>query len=319
VAKATVSRALRSLAAEGLVVARPRHGYLVALAAGEPDRGLPLTFVDSGVMPVGSGWDHFYTTLNAEFREVARRRGWSLLNVCAGDTTAAEVLGQITAANSCGTVSNTARLDLVESLRDAGVPTVLIDCESHDVPVDAVLQDNFRGGALAVRHLVERGHERIAWIGPDAADGPLHVVERLGGAMVEAARAGARLDPLVEAPLGVEERALEISRKLLALADRPRAIVCPWLDFTVALPRAARELGLEAGKDFDMVGWCTDEQRESGLLPWFRDAAPPPTVSWSIARMAEAAVARLKQRRAEPSLAAQTIRVPVRLRAGRGD
>jgi hypothetical protein len=63
-----------------------------------------------------------------------------------------------------------------------------------------------------------------------------------------------------------------------------------------------------------MVGWCPDELYDLDFAPAFRGHEAPPAVSWSIRTMAEAALSRLAERRANPGLPALLVKVPVRLR-----
>lgn len=64
-------------------------------------------------------------------------------------------------------------------LRDRGVPLVLFDVRGDDPGVCSVTMDGRHGGHLAVRHLIETGRTRIAFLG-----GPLRQVEdRWIGAM----------------------------------------------------------------------------------------------------------------------------------------
>ncbi|HTC69915.1 MAG TPA: LacI family DNA-binding transcriptional regulator, partial [Acidothermaceae bacterium] len=50
---------------------------------------------------------------------------------------------------------------------DAGLPVVAFDRPATGVVVDTVLSDNRGGIELAFKHLIERGHRRIAYIGDD--------------------------------------------------------------------------------------------------------------------------------------------------------
>ncbi|BDZ54513.1 hypothetical protein GCM10025870_15860 [Agromyces marinus] len=49
--------------------------------------------------------------------------------------------------------------------RSRGMPVVLVDRESEDHTISSVAVDDVVGGAMAVRHLLERGRRRIAFIG----------------------------------------------------------------------------------------------------------------------------------------------------------
>ncbi|MCR2824367.1 LacI family DNA-binding transcriptional regulator [Microbacterium sp. zg.Y909] len=65
-------------------------------------------------------------------------------------------------------------------LNDAGVPVILVDQESTDDRLSSVSVDDVEGGYLAVRHLLDTGRRRIAFLG-----GPVSVLQvshRLMGA-----------------------------------------------------------------------------------------------------------------------------------------
>ena len=73
-------------------------------------------------------------------------------------------------------------------------------------------------------------------------------------------------------------------------------------------------MGLVPGRDFDMVGWCTDETYESGYVRLFTDGPVAPAVVWSMATMMEIAVARVEERRSHPQLPTIHLRIPTKLR-----
>lgn len=65
-------------------------------------------------------------------------------------------------------------------LRERGTTAVLVDRSSRDTPFSSVSVDDVAGGRLAVEHLLERGHRRIAFVG-----GPFEirqVADRFAGA-----------------------------------------------------------------------------------------------------------------------------------------
>jgi len=314
-ATVTVNRALKMLAAEGMVISQPRHGYRVCPGAGDPERGLPVAYLNSTRHVVGRSSDQFHKTLLMQFQQVASRRGWPLISADADGAVPKEIVRQVTAANCCGVITNSAEPGLWGELRGVGMPSLLVDAWREGFEADCVLQDGFMGGLQAVGHLLERGHPRIAWIGPEMVAGNAQVLERFGGAHAGLVRAGTDFSHLVEAPLGDPGGAAKAARTLLAGPDRPGAILALWQDLGAAVARAAAELGLLVGRDFQMVGWCTEEEY-ADFGSWFPPGRVPAAVTWSIARMAEAAVARLKQRRAEPQLAPATIRIPTAVIAG---
>lgn len=52
----------------------------------------------------------------------------------------------------------------LQTLRQEGIPVVLIDRCFEELPFDSVVIDNYRGAYHAVNHMIEYGHERIAMI-----------------------------------------------------------------------------------------------------------------------------------------------------------
>lgn len=65
-------------------------------------------------------------------------------------------------------------------LRERGTPVVLVDRNGEDSGLSSVSVDDVAGGELAVRHLVEAGRHRIAFLGPPR--GVQQVEDRLTGA-----------------------------------------------------------------------------------------------------------------------------------------
>jgi LacI family transcriptional regulator len=250
--------------------------------------------------------DEHQESLSA-FRSVAAKRGWSLLAVAAVGRTTDEVMQQLSAARACGIVVSGLREIAVEARR-MGLPCVAVDWWEEDLGLDAVLQDDFQGGVLAARHLVRRGHTRIAWLGHTT--GSHHSMARLGGANMELMREGQALAPDLCIPCDrydVREKAKE----LLSRRKRPTAVLALWRRIAVGLLEAARELGLRPGEDFEMVGWSREAEYRRDYVPAFGDEPAQPAVVWSAAQMAEIALERLAARRTDPDMPPVRMLVPV--------
>jgi DNA-binding LacI/PurR family transcriptional regulator len=141
-------------------------------------------------------------------------------------------------------------------------------------------------------------------------------LERFGGASAALAARGIEIPaelrlelPDPETPLGFER-----ARELLSQQDRPAAVLALWQGVTASVVRAARELGLVPGRDFEMVGWSTAEDYARTFRPHFDGGPVPPAVVWNVAELTRAAVSRLAERRANPAAPATTIKIPTRLR-----
>lgn len=62
--------------------------------------------------------------------------------------------------------------DTILTLKRTNLPLVLVDNHVPGLSVDSVLCDNFEGAKLAVNHLIEQGHQQIAFIGGPVLPGP---------------------------------------------------------------------------------------------------------------------------------------------------
>ena len=145
----------------------------------------------------------------------------------------------------------------LQTLRDRGTFVVLLDRRSGDGDLCSVSVDHAHGGELAARHLFELGHRRIAFI-----NGPLHLsqcAERRRG-MRKAARE-AELDPdesIVEYtidPITSLEQAERSVDELLAIEDRPTAVVCVNDQIAFTVLRALAQRRVRVPRDISVVGY----------------------------------------------------------------
>ncbi|WP_412060560.1 LacI family DNA-binding transcriptional regulator [Rubrivirga sp. IMCC45206] len=142
-------------------------------------------------------------------------------------------------------------------------PAVLID--AHHPAVDSVAVDNHRGGAVATQHLLDRGHTRIAMLMPAADSGP--GVRRRAGYLDTLEAAGLPRDPdlIVEAEWDeghhgyTRYAGYRGMQALLARfegrTDAPTAVFAAADVLAYGALRAAREAGLRAPRDLDLVGF----------------------------------------------------------------
>ncbi|MDT7771822.1 MAG: LacI family transcriptional regulator [Pseudonocardiales bacterium] len=154
----------------------------------------------------------------------------------------------------------------LDALAARGTPVVLVDRAAGpgrcSVTVDDVL-----GGDLAVTHLLETGHRKIAFVG-----GPLpigQVVDRIAGAERAIARAGAgELTVLETAALNVAEgrRAGERLAGLPA-ARRPTAAFCANDLLALGLLQRMVGLGLRVPDDLAIVGYDDIEFAKAAAVP----------------------------------------------------
>lgn len=155
-----------------------------------------------------------------------------------------------------------------------GVPTVLVDCESADPTVPAVVPDEVGGGRAAVQELLAHGHRRIGFaINQDPVPA---TPGRLQGYREALAAAGVPFDPsLVIADESESGGGYRATRALLERADRPSAVFCFNDRMAMGAYRAAAELGLRIPADVSVVGFDNQEVIAAGLFPDLTTVALP--------------------------------------------
>ncbi|HMD12680.1 MAG TPA: LacI family DNA-binding transcriptional regulator [Marmoricola sp.] len=88
--------------------------------------------------------------------------------------------------------------DTIDLVAERGVPLVIVDRTRNDTRFCSVAVDDVLGGRLALEHLVDLGHSRVAYIGgPDSLG---QVRDRLAGAREAWAAAGLPAEDLVVLP-----------------------------------------------------------------------------------------------------------------------
>ncbi|HEX6424479.1 MAG TPA: LacI family DNA-binding transcriptional regulator [Acidimicrobiales bacterium] len=144
----------------------------------------------------------------------------------------------------------------LDRLARAGVPVVLLDTRGEGFP--AVVTDDVEGGRLATRHLVDLGHERIAFIGDDP-DNPL-------GFIAGTSREEGYRQTMAESDLPVPEGyvlhgphvrtvARGLAEQLLARPDRPTAVFASSDSQALGVLEAVRAAGLDVPGDLSVVGF----------------------------------------------------------------
>lgn len=166
-----------------------------------------------------------------------------------------------------------------EALLSLGIPVVAFDRVIDDPRVDAVTCDNQGGVVTLTQHLIGLGHRRIGFVGGRhrVATG----AERLAGYRTAMRAAGLR--PMVEDGDFRADEAVVATRRLLARAVRPSAIVVANNTMAVGTLRAVREAGLRVP---DAIALATVDD------PVWAELVDPPLTALAqpVRAMAEAAV-----------------------------
>jgi DNA-binding LacI/PurR family transcriptional regulator len=142
----------------------------------------------------------------------------------------------------------------IERVAALGFDFVAFD-HSTAPAVNAVGADDREGARALVTHLIERGHERLAFT---ASAAPWPMVElRHAGYLDALAKAGIVRDPALEAFAGVWSAAsgAAVAGALLDLPNRPTAIVAGNDLLALGAIRAASERGLRVPEDVAVAGF----------------------------------------------------------------
>ena len=155
-----------------------------------------------------------------------------------------------------------------------GVPLVLLDAESTDTEVPAVVPDEQSGGRAATEELLAHGHTRIGFL-TNVDDIPA-TSGRLAGYQRALSAAGIEFDPsLVVSDESESWGGYRAAHSLLDRAYRPTALFCFNDRMAMGAYRAAAELGLRIPDDVSVVGFDDQQLITRGLYPELTSVALP--------------------------------------------
>jgi LacI family transcriptional regulator len=143
-----------------------------------------------------------------------------------------------------------------DAIRRGGAPVVLLDARHPHLTSLSI--DDVAGGMLATRHLIELGHERIAFVGdrPDPDFGFVAGVRRREGYRRALEEAGIEADPALERE-GPHGRAVahRLTRELLSLDEPPTAIFAASDTQALGVLEAAGYEGFDVPGELSVVGF----------------------------------------------------------------
>lgn len=160
----------------------------------------------------------------------------------------------------------------IAALADRGMPLVVVDRGAGPGRCSVAVNDVL-GGELAVTHLLETGHRRVAFVGGPRSIG--QVADRITGAERAMAGADAELTILETAALNVAEgrRAGERLAGLPA-SRRPTAAFCANDMLALGLLQQMVRMGMRVPEDLAIVGYDDIEFAEAAAVPLTSVAQP---------------------------------------------
>ncbi|WP_342358719.1 LacI family DNA-binding transcriptional regulator [Terrarubrum flagellatum] len=203
------------------------------------------------------------------------------------------------------TISDEQHPSVAAAVAASSMPILLID-RDHIASLDRVIVDHRSGALLAVRHLIDLGHRRIAMLVGDTKAYPSR--SRVEGYHEAFARMSLRPEPeLLRDHVLTQEDAFRETMFLLDSPDPPTAIFVAAMDMLGGSLRAIRTLGRDVGKDVSLVAGS-----DSDLAELY---TPPITaIRWDLAEMGRHAATMLLERmRGLTPPSARQVRLPCTL------
>ncbi len=150
-----------------------------------------------------------------------------------------------------------------------GTPVVVVDRAIDDGEHCSVAVNDVLGGELAIAHLLELGHDRIAYVGGPNTIG--QVIDRRDGARQALRKAGKRPENLIELTTGAltvaEGRGAGQRLAGLPAARRPTAAFCANDLLALGLLQQCVSLGLRVPEDLAIVGYDDIEFAAAAAVP----------------------------------------------------
>lgn len=207
------------------------------------------------ILPLPHG--EFFSEIIRGLDEEAQKSGYHLLISSSHNRPEeTETALQMMAGRVDGLVIISPHLDAQRYLEQVHIdcPAVFVSSAVEGEAYDTVITDNFEGARKATRHLIERGHRRIAVIkGPHAN---FEVQERLRGFRAAMCEAGLEVDiELAFEGEFVQESGYEAGRRIAALDDMPTAVFAFNDYMAIGALRAFHEAGLSVPNDVAVVGF----------------------------------------------------------------
>jgi LacI family transcriptional regulator len=318
VSRPTVARALRDLEKKGLIERRAGSGTYVRL---NNQRNTATRIL--GLLVPGLASTEIFQIICGEIASLARVNEYGLLwggstnprvDTDASLKHAEELCKQFIERKISGVFfaptelqpgQEEANSKLAESLREAGVPVVLIDRDLLDFPrrsdFDLVGIDNMAGGYMLAEHLIKLGCRNLFF-----------VARPLSAATVDARIAGVRealvrncIEPAAAWIRSGDPADLKFVRLLVA-GRQADAFICANDDTAAVLLRSMESQGVRAPHDVRVVGF--DDVKYATLV-----SVPLTTIHQPCRDIAAIAFRTMMERLAEPTLPARSITLTPRL------
>jgi LacI family transcriptional regulator len=175
-------------------------------------------------------------------------------------------------------------------LNSAGMPFAAMENTLDCLDFPFVETDRKTGVAALMAHLVERGYQRIAYIG---ASSELEIqADHLSGYLEGMHLAGYEVDSdlFVEGNL-TSNGGFQATKRLLSIPDPPDAIICINDETAFGVLHAVHESGLHVGEDLGVAGFDGVQISRHSEPPLTTLDIPVSDIAWQLVKMLMAEIA----------------------------
>ena len=255
--RATVRQALRNLEQDGYIRRKKRVGSFVREIEKNPNNiptvGILIPDIRSGYAPI----------LARGAEDEATKNNVSLV-LCNTDDMLSQAgyhIERLIKLSVSGVIyipvaaNDQKNLQIINRLRRKNIPVVLADRGIQDSNLDFVTTNNFDGSRQITQHLINRGHERIAFL-----SNKLYSTERLryDGFMSKMKEIKMNQDPSItirdKGAFNVN-RYLNHAHQILKNKKKFTAVYAGHDRIALLFYAAAKNLGLRVPEDFSLVGY----------------------------------------------------------------
>ena len=255
--RATVRQALRNLEQDGYIVRKKRVGSFVLKIEKDtkniPTVGILIPDIRSGYAPI----------LARGAEDEATKNNISLI-LCNTDDLLNQAkyhIDRLINLKVSGVIyvpvaaSDKDNLQIIKKLKRKNIPVVLADRGIQDSEIDIVTTNNFEGSRQIAQHLINEGHERIAFL-----SNKLYSTERLryDGFISKMKEANINQDPAITI---LDKGAFNVNRylthvhKILKNKKKFTAVYAGHDRIALLFYSAATNMGLSVPEDFSLVGY----------------------------------------------------------------
>ena len=140
----------------------------------------------------------------------------------------------------------------IKTLRERGISVGLLSAPRKSSSECSVTVNDVFGAEIAIEHLVELGHQHIAWVcGPESIP---QVIDRTKGVAIAAKHHKIQVDT-VRSPSMKFEGGIQAAEEILAMNPRPTGIFCANDLLALGLMRTLLAAGVKIPEEISIIGY----------------------------------------------------------------